>query len=137
MPETQEELRNFLKELERSNAGQEKYARKQYRMSQITALCSILVLCVVLFAAYRIVPKVNTTLESIQISVNNIQQISQDLSEADLSGMIDDVDNLVQTSETSIQEAVEKLNSIDIESLNDAIRDLSNIVKPLSRLFGY
>ena len=35
---------SLMERIERSNAGQEKYARRQYRMSQITALASILIL---------------------------------------------------------------------------------------------
>ena len=61
---------------------------------------------------------------------------SQDLADADLPKMIRDVDSLAATSESSIQTAVDKLNSIDFDALNSAITDLSNIVRPLGRLFG-
>ncbi|MDO4329899.1 MAG: hypothetical protein Q4C66_11270 [Lachnospiraceae bacterium] len=131
-----EEFRQIMEKLEKSNAGQEKYAKKQYRMSQITALASILVLCTVLYTSSSLIPKVNQLLDDIQVSVTNIQDISQDLADADLPKMIQDVDNLVSTSESSIQTAVNKLNSIDFDALNSAITDLSNIVRPLGRLFG-
>lgn len=131
-----EEFRQIMEKLEKSNAGQEKYAKKQYRMSQITALASILVLCAVLYTSSSLIPKVNQLLDDIQVSVTNIQDISQDLADADLPKMIQDVDNLVSTSESSIQTAVDKLNSIDFDALNSAITDLSNIVRPLGRLFG-
>ena len=39
----EEDFKAMMERIEASNAGQEKYAKKQYRMSQITALCSILV----------------------------------------------------------------------------------------------
>lgn len=131
-----EEFRQIMEKLEKSNAGQEKYARKQYRMSQITALASVLVLCIVLYTSSSLIPKVNQLLDDIQVSVTNIQNISQDLADADLPGMIDNIDSLATTSETSIRMAVNKLNSIDFEALNSAITDLSNVVRPLSRLFG-
>lgn len=131
-----EEFRQIMEKLEKSNAGQEKYARKQYRMSQITALASILVLCIVLYTSSTLIPRVNQLLDDIQVSVTNIQSISQDLAEADLPRMIRDVDSLVSVSESGIQEAVEKLNSIDFEALNSAINDLAGIVRPLGRLFG-
>lgn len=51
MPEKPEEMKQFMERLERSNAGQEKYAKLQYRMSQITAAASILILCIVLYTA--------------------------------------------------------------------------------------
>ncbi len=131
-----EEFRQIMEKLEKSNAGQEKYARKQYRMSQITAIASILVLCTVLYTSSSLIPKVNQLMDDIQVSVTNIQHISQDLADADLPKMIQDVDSLVSTSESSIQTAVDKLNSIDFDALNSAITDLSNIVRPLGRLFG-
>lgn len=131
-----EEFRQIMEKLEKSNAGQERYAKKQYRMSQITALASILVLCIVLYTSASLIPKVNQLLDDIQVSVTNIQNISQDLAEADLPKMIQDVDSLVSVSESSIQTAVNKLNSIDFDALNSAITDLSNIVRPLGRLFG-
>lgn len=133
---TAEEFRQVMEKLEKSNAGQEKYARKQYRMSQITALASILVLCIVLYTSSTLIPKVNQLLDDIQVSVTNIQNISQDLAEADLPRMIRKVDSLASTSESSIRTAVDKLNAIDFEALNSAITDLSNIVRPLGRLFG-
>lgn len=131
-----EEFRQIMEKLEKSNAGQEKYAKKQYRMSQITALASVLVLCTVLYTSSTLIPKVNQLLDDIQISVTNIQDISQDLADADLPNMIQNVDSLVSTSESSIRTAVDKLNSIDFDALNSAITDLSNIVRPLGRLFG-
>ena len=136
MQDTPNEYRKLMEKLEFSNEKQAKYAEKQYRMSQITAAASILILLIVLYTAITVTPKVNLLLRDIQISVSNIQKISQDLSDADLPRMIDNIDSLVDTSESSIQTAVDKLNAIDIESLNSAIRDLANIVRPLGKLFG-
>ena len=96
----------------------------------------LLILCVVLYTAATVIPRVNTLFNDIQASVSNIQKISKDLSDANLPEMIDNMDRLVTTSESSIETAVEKLNSIDFDSLNSAIRDLANIVRPLGKLFG-
>ena len=138
-----DEMKRFMERLEKSNAGQEKYAKLQYRMSQLTAEssgflrpASILILCIVLYTAATVIPRVNTLFNDIQASVSNIQKISKDLSDANLPEMIDNMDRLVTTSESSIETAVEKLNSIDFDSLNSAIRDLANIVRPLGKLFG-
>lgn len=136
MNENHDELKQFLEKLESSNAGQEKYARRQYRMSQITAIASLAILCVVLYTAATLIPRINSLFNDVQASVTNIQKISQELADADLPGMIENVDSLVTTSESSIQDAMEKLNSIDFDSLNSAIQDLSNIIRPLGKLFG-
>ena len=131
-----EELSALLARLEKSNAAQEQYAKKQYYMSLITACSSVLVLCIVIYAAIVTMPRVNTLLDDLQASAKNIQQVSKELTEADLPQMMKNMNALVSTSETSIQNAMDKLNSIDFEALNSAITDLSNIVRPLGRLFG-
>lgn len=53
----EEDFKAMMERIEASNAGQEKYAKKQYRMSQITALCSILVLIIVIYAAVTLIPE--------------------------------------------------------------------------------
>ena len=78
-------------------------------MSQLTAAASILILCIVLYTAATVIPRVNTLFNDIQASVSNIQKISKDLSDANLPEMIDNMDRLVTTSESSIETAVEKL----------------------------
>lgn len=42
----------------------------------------------------------------------------------------------VQQSLQELQQALEKLNSLDFEGLNQSIADLQAIVEPLSKLFG-
>lgn len=135
-PISEQELKEFLEKLESSNAGQEKYARRQYRMSQLTAAASVAVLCIVLYTCATLIPKVNVLLDDIQASVANIQSITQELVDADLPGMIQDVNHLVSTSESTLKTTTDKLNSIDFESLNSAIQDLANIIRPLGRWFG-
>ncbi|MGN0158116.1 MAG: hypothetical protein ACI39W_03095 [Brotaphodocola sp.] len=132
----QEEFKSMMERIEASNAGQEKYARKQYRMSQITALASILVLAVVLYTAVVLIPKVNVTYQNMQLILENMKVITTELAEADLNQMIEDVDQLVVSSETNINEAMEKINAIDIEKLNAAIEGLSEVVEPFAKFFG-
>ena len=63
-------------------------------------------------------------------------QVSNQLTEADLAALVDHVDKLAINSEEGIQKALEQINSIDIDSLNQAIQDLSDVVSPLARLMG-
>lgn len=132
----QEEFKNLMERIEASNAGQEKYARKQYRMSQITALASVIVLAVVLYTAAILIPKVNVTYQNMQLILENVKVITTELAEADLDQMITNVDQLVVSSETNINEAMEKINAIDIEELNTAIKSLSDVVEPFAQFFG-
>lgn len=69
------------------------------------------------------------------VVVNNLENITTDLAELDIQGVMDDVDSLVLTSEASMQEAAQKIEDIDIKSLNKAIADLQSVVAPLAKLF--
>lgn len=131
-----EEFRALMEELRKTNAGQEKYARKQYRMSQITALASVLVLAIVCATCAMIIPKVNVTYQNMELIMEDMKTITSDLASADLEKMIADVDHLVYSSEENINTALKKINDIDIESLNQAIRNLSDVVEPLAKLMN-
>ena len=75
-----------------------------------------------------------------------LQEISQQagtvmasLAEADLSGMVESVNSLATDSQNAITEAMKKLDTIDIDTLNQAIQDLADVVEPLakvSKFFG-
>ena len=51
------------------------------------------------------------------------------------SGLFDE-NGLVWQSSEALSQATEKLNRMDIESLNSAIRDLGAVVEPLAEFFG-
>lgn len=131
-----EEFKKMMEELRASNAGQEKYARKQYRMSQITAICSALVLAVVIYACSVILPLVNTTYVNIDHVLSDLTVITSELAETDLQGMIANVDKLVTSSQNDLSIAMDKMNQIDIEGLNKAIQNLSDAVEPLVNFFN-
>lgn len=82
------------------------------------------------------VPKINNTIDSLESSAKNLEEISVELQDADLGGMVKDIDKLINTSETTIGTANDKLNQIDFDTLNKSINDLSRIIAPLSGLFG-
>lgn len=67
--------------------------------------------------------------------VDNLDKITTELAENDFNAMIKNIDSLVVASESSMIEAAEKLEAIDIESLNKAIGDLQAVISPLSKLF--
>ena len=51
-----------------------------------------------------------------------------------LGGMVENVNTLTTDSQSAVTEAIEKLDAIDIDTLNKAIRDLSDVVEPLAKV---
>lgn len=129
-------FRELMARIESSNAGQEKYARKQYRMSQITAFASMVILAVVLYTCSVFIPKVNVTYENMQLIMEDMKVITSELAESDINQMIKDVDQLAVDSQKSINEAMQKINEIDINGLNAAIKNLSDVVEPFAEFFN-
>lgn len=128
-----EEFRKLMEQIESSNAGQEKYAKKQYHMSQLTALSSILILVIVIYASATIIPRMNSLFTNLEVVMGDMQTITSELAETDLNKMITDVNQLVADSETGIKTATDKMDAIDIDQLNIAIQNLSDAVEPLAK----
>ncbi|MCC8060581.1 MAG: hypothetical protein LIO81_07085 [Clostridiales bacterium] len=135
-PMDEAQFQAILEHLQSSNAGQEKYARKQYRMSQITALASVLILAIVIYAAVTLLPQVNTTLQNLDLIMKDLNTVTSELADADISTMLSNVNHLVTNSEQSVQDALSKVNDIDIENLNEAIKNLNDTVTPLAEFFN-
>lgn len=130
------ELRELMETLKTSNDEQAKYARKQYYMSRVTAISSLIILALVIATCLTIVPRVNSLFTNMEIVLADVRDITAELADANIDQMIADVDILVTSSQDSIENALKKINDIDITSLNKAIRDLSSIVRPIARVFG-
>ena len=130
---SEEDFTILMKQIESSNAGQEKYARKQYIMSQITAAASIVVLGIVLYLAVTLLPKANATFDNLELVMGNLQVITSELADTDIDGMINNVNRLVTSSQQDVEDALSKVNAIDFDSLNKAIKDLSDVIAPLAK----
>ncbi len=135
-PMTEAQFVQMMQRIESANAGQELYARKQYRMSQITAAASVLVLAVVLYGTAALLPRASATLQNMDAVMKNLEDITSDLAQSDLQQMIADVDGMVSSSEKSVRDALDKINRIDIDTLNQAIQNLNDTVEPLANFFG-
>lgn len=89
----------------------------------------------VLDQATGMIDETSLMLDQTSVVIDNLETITSDLAKTDINGMMDNINSLVITSEESMSEAVGKIEAIDIESLNKAIKDLQGVVTPLSKLF--
>ena len=135
----EKDLREILEKLDESNRQQLRYAKLQSALLVLTALCFLVL--VVLVA--RLAPQLQSfateahgLLAQAETVLANLEQVSGELTEVEFVKMIDDVDALVTSSQAGLEEALEKVNSIDLETLNEAIDGLSKVVEPLAKLFN-
>ena len=129
------EMQVYLERLEKSNRKQAMFAGLQCFFSVLAAVCCLLLLLTVA----KIVPDIKALSQEIggiatqaERVMTNLETVTEELAAADLEGLVTDVDDLVSVSQGGVEEALEKLNAIDLETLNKAIEDLSKIVGPLA-----
>ena len=76
-----------------------------------------------------------TRFASVPMKVNTTREYV-DNAQLDLAGMVENVDTLATTSQSAVEHATEKLDTIDLETLNKAIADLADVVEPLAKFFN-
>lgn len=119
-----DEMSVLLKQLE--------YQKKQYRMMQITAACSVFTLLIVAFIGIWIATEFREVYESLITIIENLENITNDLNKINYPELARSIDKLVADSGA----ALERINKIDIDALNASIKALKDTVEPLARLFG-
>ena len=133
------EMRNLMEKLEKSSRQQVRAARLQCFFSFLAAVCCLLLLLTVA----KIVPDIKDLSREISVIayqaegvLTNLETVTEELAAADLEGLVTNVNGLVSTSQSGVEQALEKLNAVDMQTLNRAIEDLAKVVEPLAKLAG-
>lgn len=134
----EKDMREILERLDKSNRQQVRYARLQSILAVLAALCFIGLVVVV----GSIVPELmdfaseaESLLGQAEVVLTNLEDVTNELAQVEFTKMIDDVNGLVTSSQQGLEGTLEKINSIDIETLNEAIDGLAKVVEPLSKFF--
>lgn len=136
----------ILVQLEKNSRKQVRYAKLQCFFSLLAALCCGGLLAIVL----GLMPQVNLVVEQAadvavqaknlaaqaETVLTNLETVTNDLADADLAGMVENVDGLVTATQEGLTQALEKINTMDIDALNKAIGNLSAVVEPMAKFFG-
>ncbi|MBQ1169224.1 MAG: hypothetical protein IIX49_00160 [Oscillospiraceae bacterium] len=130
--EENKELLELLQKIEKANRQQVKLTRVVCIFALVAALCCICTVGLV----YNVLPQINTIISQMQIVLGNLETATAQLSVVDFSGMIADVEALVTTAQQSLDQTMNKLNTIDFQTLNKAIDDLAKVVEPMSKLMN-
>lgn len=126
--EQQNQLQQIMSKLEENSRKQLKFARIQCLFSVICAVCCVFLLVTVL----RFLPQVEGMMIHAEAILTDLEVISGELAKLDLTQMVENINSLVKTSQTGVEEALGKINEIDFDALNQAVKDLSDVVKPMA-----
>ena len=137
--ENDQKLLQLLEDMEKANRKQVVYARLQFIFSVVAAVCCI----VLLLSGMKVLPRLQETAAQAEVVLSNLESVTSELAESNLSGMVENVDALVEnvdglvsTSQSGVEQTMEKINAIDFEALNDAIKDLSDVIEPIAKFFN-
>ena len=113
-----------------------KYQKKAYRRAGITAFAHfllIITLLAVLAAGVLLLPRVFGIIGQAEDALNNVQSLTRTAEEAvkQAGEAMDAVGSLAENNAEDLAEAIDKLNGIDFARLNEAIRNLHDVVEPL------
>lgn len=133
--EENREILQLLRKIERSN---------RIRTVILIIMCLLMLAaaagCVFLCLMIAdLLPQVDGVLHQMQTILEDLEKTSEELSRLDLQTMVTDVDALVRYAQESLAATMDKLDTIDLEKLNQAIGDLAEIIEPLAnfvRRFG-
>lgn len=119
--------------------------KKQTGLLRVTAICNVLIcVCMVILtlAIVNMVPKITEALGEVQNlastttqAVSDIEKIIPEL-EQSAKGMTEISASIQSDGLPKLYESLDNLNKVDVETLNNSIQGLSDVVSPLAKLFG-
>lgn len=132
------EMLELLKKIEESNRKQLLYTRIQC----IAAVAAVACFAGIYILIRDFLPQISAIITEIpgvvaqmETVLSNLEIVTKELTAVDFAGMIEGVNALVATGQVGLEETVSKLNSIDFDALNKAIKTLTEVIDPLAKFF--
>lgn len=119
--------------------------KKQSGLLTVVAICSVVIcLCmgVITYSVISVMPKIGGILDTAQEAATSANTVIGDVEkllpelEATAKGLSEISDSIQNEGLTKLYESLDNLNKIDINTLNESIQSLHDVVQPMARLFG-
>ena len=124
-------IKTFIDEIREENEIERSYLKKQLHMMKVLMFAMAGIFLMLLVSLAVLVPKVTNTLNNANVALEQIVYTARQVDEVFAS-----VETLVEDSSEGVTQALENMNSIDFEGLNQSISDLGKVVSPLSSFFS-
>lgn len=112
-----------------------KSQKKNTRAQQIAMSACCVMAGILLIACIILVPRAVSLMHQAETAIAGVNELTAQMqvSLAGVDTLTQDLDILVVTNTEEVQQAVQKLNGIDFDALNQAITDLRDVVEPLAK----
>lgn len=124
-------VKQLIRELRQESEKERDQLKKQLNMMRVLMFAMAGIFCILIITLATLVPQITTTLDTANRALEDISYTAARVNEVFAS-----VETLVEDSSIGVTEAIEKLNSINFEGLNQSIEDLGKVVSPLSEFFS-
>lgn len=153
VPDNNEQLKQMFEEMR-------SYEKKNLRINRIRMVCTIagltfliVALIALLVNVGTVVRKVNAVSEVAIKTVNNINAIAEQVTKVDLEKLGSSIQNVAELGEETLQqvkdategldvlvkdadEAMQHINSVNFEDLNNGIQGLNDVLAPIANFFN-
>ncbi len=124
------------REMAQTEKSQLKYQKLAFIMSMLSAIFTGIILVVVLLLVGYVIPKVDNIYASTMVSLNNLETLTAELKDADLGGTVQNINTLTVQATGNLSDTMKRLDSVDLEKLNQAIENLNATIEPMAKFFG-
>ena len=120
----------------------EKQTRQQALFTKILCVfCAAILICMLVLTLFIVnaAGQITELADQAKFVMDNLDAVTWELANADIGGMMENIGALATDSQVIVEEAMRKLEAINLDVLNQAIEDLANIVEPLAnftKIFG-
>ena len=109
----------------------------------IMAVCAVIITVVAVTVFINVNNKINAFYKKADTAITSLNEIATDIQEADLPGMATQINTLTENATDGVSTTMEKIDSINIDQLNDSIARLDaataafqSTVDALNAIFG-
>ncbi len=124
-------VKKLIEEIREENEVERSYLKKQLNMMRVLMVSMAAIVCILVVTLMILVPQITATLDNANQALGELSTTAAKVNEVFTS-----VQLLVEDSSAGVTQAIEKLNSINFEGLNQSIEDLGKVVSPLSEFFS-
>ena len=116
--------------------AENKYSKGTYFFTMIMAGCSALTFLVLLIVALVVVPKAVRLMNTAQITLDNMETVSEELMSLELAETVKNIDDNTARAMQDVSDSMKQLEGLDIDTLNQSIVELKESTEKFNNLFN-
>ncbi len=110
--------------------------KRDFVIKLIIAVSSVLTFLVILIAVIILVPKTVRLMNTAQRTIDNMETVSEELKALELAEAIKTIEDNTSQAMSDVSDAMEQVEKLDVDTLNESIRELKESTERFSSLFG-